>query len=124
MFQRPVLRQLLAFGVEVAEGMQYLHKLKFIHRDLAARNCMLDDELHIKIADFGLCRDIYESGNYEPTNPLGRDLPIRWMAPEAIEKQEFKSAGDVVSHRSLVLVSYFLQITLAFSGVTGCSSGR
>lgn len=39
-FQRLTVRQLLKFGLEIAEGMRYMHNMKLIHRDLAARNCM------------------------------------------------------------------------------------
>ena len=33
-------------------------------RDLAARNCMVADDLTVKIGDFGMTRDIYETDYY------------------------------------------------------------
>ncbi|KAF8354699.1 svh-2 [Pristionchus pacificus] len=91
---KPTLRDLLNFTHEIAQGMQYLHDNKFIHRDLAARNCMLDKDLHVKVADFGLCRVATEQDEYLPIH-TGREMPLRWMAPEALEREQFTMAGDV-----------------------------
>ena len=44
--------------------MLYLTNMRFIHRDLAARNCLVSKDLIVKISDFGLSRDLYESDYY------------------------------------------------------------
>uniref|UniRef100_A0A9J2PB26 Protein kinase domain-containing protein n=1 Tax=Ascaris lumbricoides TaxID=6252 RepID=A0A9J2PB26_ASCLU len=80
---------LLDFGIQIAEGMTYLHEKKFIHRDLAARNCMLDANLRVKIADFGLSRDVSRCGMYEAVNK-DRGIPIRWMPIESLEDQQLR----------------------------------
>ncbi len=49
---------------EIADGMSYLAAKKFCHRDLAARNCMVAEDLTVKIGDFGMTRDIYETDYY------------------------------------------------------------
>ena len=36
-----------------------------LHGDLAARNILLADDRVVKIADFGLAREVYRSGNYK-----------------------------------------------------------
>ena len=51
--------------------MEYLAEMKFVHRDMAARNCLVGDDLVVKIADFGMSRDIYASEYYKVCLILG-----------------------------------------------------
>jgi serine/threonine protein kinase len=80
--------------------MLFLSKQHFIHRDLAARNCFLDENVSVKIGDFGLSRDIYEKDYYRSLNK--RPMPVKWMAPESIEKEFFNIKTDVWSFGVLV----------------------
>lgn len=91
----PTLSQVLQMAIEISDGMAYLASRKFVHRDLAARNCMVADDLTIKIGDFGMTRDIYETDYYRKgTKGL---LPVRWMAPESLKDGVFTTYSDVWS---------------------------
>ncbi|GFQ90232.1 tyrosine kinase receptor Cad96Ca [Trichonephila clavata] len=87
--------RLSSYIYQVAQGMEYISSLKLIHRDLAARNILLFDDRRVKIADFGLSKDVYETQYY--ATETQKKLPIKWMAPEAIEKQKFSTFTDVWS---------------------------
>ncbi|KAK3733280.1 hypothetical protein QZH41_011125 [Actinostola sp. cb2023] len=116
----PTLGEMLQMAGEIADGMAYLGSRKFVHRDLAARNCMVNENLTVKIGDFGMTRDIYETDYYRkggkgqfpgvkinfsvcrlmssfPVVCVGL-LPVRWMAPESLKDGVFTSPSDVWSY--------------------------
>uniref|UniRef100_A0A3Q3WH94 receptor protein-tyrosine kinase n=1 Tax=Mola mola TaxID=94237 RepID=A0A3Q3WH94_MOLML len=89
------IMELVSAAYQVARGMAYLASKKCIHRDLAARNVLVTDDNVMKIADFGLARDIHHIDYYKKTTN-GR-LPVKWMAPEALFDRIYTHQSDVWS---------------------------
>ena len=73
----------VVMALDVAQGMSWLHasKPQIIHRDLKPSNLLVDENLHVKVCDFGLSAvkenetEKLQDTDSVPGTPL-------WMAPE------------------------------------------
>ncbi|XP_064386824.1 receptor tyrosine-protein kinase erbB-3-like isoform X3 [Halichondria panicea] len=93
-----VRKLLLKMCHQIALGMAYLARHKFVHRDLAARNCMLDSNGDLKVGDFGLAEDVYGYGYFRQGDLEGVKLPYKWMAVESLNDAIFNEKTDVWSY--------------------------
>ncbi|EKX53241.1 hypothetical protein GUITHDRAFT_64450, partial [Guillardia theta CCMP2712] len=91
---------------QICDGMVQLSLHEVVHRDLAARNVLvfsLDPEDHlavsVKIADYALSimasRGYGESRAGSVSTAGSTARPVRWMAPESIERRQYSEKSDV-----------------------------
>ena len=82
-------------GVFLSLSMQeYLASKNIVHRDLAARNVLVGEDGILKLADFGLSRELKGDDGYLMKGVEDK-LPVRWMAVESIVDRKFTLTSDV-----------------------------
>jgi serine/threonine-protein kinase len=84
------LGEIVAYGIQIAEGLAHAHGSGIVHRDIKTENMMLTSEGRVKITDFGLAKlhgsvQLTQIGSTVGTAP--------YMSPEQIR-------GENVDHRS------------------------
>ena len=76
---------------ELVLAIESIHKIQFIHRDLKPDNILLDSTGHIKLSDFGLCKNLVfiitiiqgSRGNPEIYGKLLDNLPSNLSIPNS-----------------------------------------
>lgn len=93
-------RQAITWSKELMSALTFLKSKQIIHRDIACRNLMLDENLQIKIIDFGLARKVedepsktVEDSGYQMKTE--RNLPIGWLAKETLDYHKFSYQTDL-----------------------------
>ncbi|KAM8711191.1 hypothetical protein ACLKA7_000343 [Drosophila subpalustris] len=99
--------QMLAVAYQIARGMDAIYRARFTHRDLATRNCVISSEFIVKVAYPALCKDKYSREYHKHRNTL---LPVRWLAPECIQEDEYTTKSDIFAF-GVVVWELFNQAT-------------
>ncbi|XP_063372982.1 serine/threonine-protein kinase polo [Cydia amplana] len=81
------------FMHQILEGVRYLHSHRIIHRDLKLGNLFLNDELLVKIGDFGLAARIEFDGERKQT-VCGTP---NYIAPEILTRKGHSLEVDIWS---------------------------
>lgn len=78
------------YGAEIVSALQYLHENDIVYRDIKLENLLLDKDGHVRIADFGLCKEDISFGDKTKTF-CGTP---EYLAPEVLDDNDYGRSVD------------------------------
>ena len=108
---RPDLKRVTGYAIEIAEALTAIHAAGLVHRDMKPGNVMVTPSGHVKVMDFGLASEnaaelLHEVGDQStqttqtaPGNVAGTVL---YMSPEQLRDEPLDARSDLFSFGTLL----------------------
>jgi 3-phosphoinositide dependent protein kinase-1 len=81
------------YGAQILDAIDYMHSKGIIHRDLKPENVLLDDQMHVKITDFGTAKIL----DLKKSNGIGSTSGDPMEGAESDRAQSFVGTAEYVS---------------------------
>lgn len=96
------------FSAQILDALKYMHSRGVIHRDLKPENVLLDDNMHVKITDFGTAKLLPDPRDPRPADSNGGGLNVagenrsasfvgtaEYVSPELLMDKSASKASDL-----------------------------
>ncbi|MCL4122502.1 UNVERIFIED_CONTAM: hypothetical protein GTU68_021982, partial [Idotea baltica] len=80
------------YSAEIVKALEHLHDLNIVHRDLKPENIILDENMHIKITDFGSAKILTNGEIGRRSSFVGT---AQYVSPEVLESRAVTPAADL-----------------------------
>jgi serine/threonine protein kinase len=94
-------RQCSHFAYQILNGIDFLHSKSIIHRDLKPQNILVNSDLTVKLADFGLARTYSYRSAFTTIS-----VTLWYRAPELLLQSEYGSEADMWSFGCILAELY------------------
>lgn len=80
------------YSAELVLAVEYLHSLGIVHRDLKPENLLLDENMHLKLTDFGTAKQIGTELRARSESFVGT---AEYISPELLEQKMASRQSDI-----------------------------
>ena len=102
------LPEIRRFVIQICGAVKYLHHRHIVHRDLKTGNLFLDDNMNVKVGDFGLAALLVTEKEMEVKRRTTMCGTPNYLAPEILEKG--KGHDEKVDLWAIGVVAYTLAV--------------
>lgn len=100
------------YGAQILDAIEYMHSRGVIHRDLKPENVLLDDNMHVKITDFGTAKLLpdpreprppsEEASSSEESRAASFVGTAEYVSPELLTDKTAGKASDIWAYGCII----------------------